>query len=92
MDMSDSTFISFNAMKQTTLNKLGNYLGLSQFELELIEPEIHIDKVGGKIVKYIIMFKKNAAKTILNKIKGLALNNTVSMAINDVGSRDFFFS
>lgn len=79
-------------MKQTTLNKLGNFLGLSQFELELIEPEIHIDKVGGKIVRYVIMFKRTAAKTILNKIKDLALNNTVSMSINDGDSRDFFFS
>ena len=79
-------------MKQTTLNKLGRYLGLSQFELELIEPEIHIDKVGGVIVRYIILFKRNAARTILNKIQGLTLNNTVSMAINDVGTRDFFVS
>ena len=79
-------------MRQTTLNKLGTFLGLSQFELELIEPEIHIDKVGGIIVRYIIMFKQNAANAILRKIKGLALNNTVSMAINEVGNRDYFFS
>ena len=79
-------------MKQTTLTKMGKLLGLSQFELELIEPEIHIDKIGDVIVRYIIIFKRNAAMAVLRKIKGLSLNNTVSIAINDTGERDFFFS
>ena len=89
--MSVSTYMRFGAMKQNTLDVLGEFLGLSPFELELIEPEIYIDKVDGIIVKYIIMFKRNAVQAILKKIKKISSNNTVSMSIRGLPVPDIFY-
>ena len=79
-----SPFLRFSAMKQNTLDKLSHYLRLSQFELEQVAPDIHIDKVDGKTVRYIIIFKRDAIRSTLKKIKGLTSKNTVSMAIQDL--------
>ena len=81
----------FGAMKQNTLDVLGEFLELSPFELELIEPEIYIDKLDGTIVQYIIKFKRNAVQAILKKIKKISSNNTVLMPIRELPVPDIFY-